>query len=418
VGAVGRNTIGRAASNTNGAIGSRLADLNNTFAKLKTNENFLIRGVGNAGLKATTAIRTGSYDARSGLTKLGQNVLNATGSKNAKDFDLGKSAEGGYEKQLGDRIKKATGNIEKDIKAVKTDMVVSKKNISDAEKEIKIDGTDGLKVSRFNELMGNKDFVNQLMTNPAGINLSGNGLSKKDLEFLTGAAKGDSEILNKIDAAREKVNKKAGELKDKDAKVVQEEIKKQIKRSIQPDANFIERNLLRTGSGYGELLGDSVTGNRSNVRESVAQKFRESSVKETKEKSKERKKLADYIDNDIATSVRKTKELIEKAGKLVPTADFEKEIEELDKFINNQIKYTGDLSKSDGIDEFNKTLDSLFDAKATALRKVTQIAFDNKNTKLATDSSGLAKKTRTLKESYEKAKPKEEKHDEKKDDKK
>lgn len=436
LGVIGRNTLGRVASNPNGRIGGFLANANNRFTEMKSSENFLVRNIGKVGQKTTSSIRTGSYDGRSGLTKLGQNILKASGAKDAANaFNLGKSTEVGYEKLLGKRVEKAVDNIKGDIDAVKKGMVVTGKHIESAKKEISIDGT-SLKVSKFEGLMGDKNFMQQLKTNPESIDLIKTELTKKDLEFLAGAAKGDSEILSKIDAARDKVGKKAEEYKNKDAKKIQDKIKEQVKRTVQPDANFIERNLARSGSNYGQLLGDSVTGNRSSVREGVAQKFRESEVKGAKEDSKNKKKIVDFITNkfngsvgdamkDLKTVASKQIDAVKRSSKTKEEKDAEiNKINEVQKEFEKELRvFVSSLpqfytTKEDSLKRSLETFDKETYKKVMEEQKKIHEHIIEKVSELSKDPNAdvtqmirnIGKRTATLSsmdELYKKAKPEE-----------
>ncbi len=285
VGVLGRNTIGRAAASNNNVLGNSLARLNNGFTKMKSSENFIVRRVGNFGQKATTAVRTGNYDGRSGLTKLGKNVLDAAGAKDAvKNLNFGKSVEGGFEKRLGARVEKAAGRIKEDMENAGKGMMITKEMYKEAEKKTEVTfGGHKIQMDKLEGVLSDKSLSG------ASLGLTGDKLTKFD-DALKKYRDNDPNILNEIEENRGKVIKKA----EGDAK---KDIKKEIKKQA------VEGSWKRTGSTIPELAGDYGTRNRSSVKEGVRLAVAKRLKDEEKKEAGSAKKIVNFITGTFSSSV-------------------------------------------------------------------------------------------------------------------
>lgn len=291
-GAVGRNTIGRSANNPNSVLGRISTTLNNKSEAWKGSEFFVKKGAARLAGGISRSLQGGTYDLRnsrlanSGLaSKIKSNIDEISGDKKV-GLDFGKAASLGYKESLEKRVGDSKKNIQETIDSAGKNLQATAEQIRKANIDTKVKDAD-MSVSRFDELMSDPKFKKQLAENPAGIDLSKSGITAADLKILTGAVNKDPEILNKIDSSRTDVEKEIDKQVKKSKKEIQDKIKGEMSASIKPDATLMEK-ITRTGSTYGELFEDVLTGNRSKIQESVADSFKKKAKEETSNEIKEK----------------------------------------------------------------------------------------------------------------------------------
>jgi hypothetical protein len=267
LGAVGRNTIGRAASSTRNPFGNTIAGLNKTFSGLQSSNWALIRGIGNVGTRATRGISEGTYDVRNSSTakSFAGGIIKATEAQElTKNVNLGKGAEGGYKARLGAKIDAATKNVNDIKKEAGENVMVTADQISKASKSVNLD-INGAKLS-----LAEYDEILKDPSKMAAI------IKPADLEkFKIGFAQRDSNpnILNEIEKARNTAEDKAKN----------EEIKKR-KGEVTKAA---ETGKI-TGTNLAEDTGNRLVGSLNDVRMGVRRQFvaESNKAKETTEKEK------------------------------------------------------------------------------------------------------------------------------------
>lgn len=314
-GAIGRNTLGRAASNPSGVIGNTVATLNNRAEDWKKSELFLKRTAGNILGGATKAIRSGTYDARNAIkpeTRLGKGIANAAGGlittlggPKAGKIDLGVARKEGFEAALKKRGEESKEKIDKAIKNAGgekgKDLMATREMKSDAMKEAKKEtkiGDSAVTLEMLDKVLENREIsdkvtrgekLSEIEKKSVGIQ----DLSEENIKVLSSAVKRDPDILNKIDTARDKANetadKKVVEKITEEKKKMEKQIREEVEKSVDTKdrkASFADK-IKRTGSSLPELLGDALTGNRTDIQEGVADKFKKEEAKTKAEKSKE-----------------------------------------------------------------------------------------------------------------------------------